>query len=359
MSTNQIKTVSLAEVLEGISSFFSYVISRLKLILFVVIALVLVATGYYFIQKPAYEGTITFILEEKTSGLGGLSGLASQVGIDIGSISGGSEIFSGDNILNILRSKTIVERAFLSKVDSMKGVQGQTLADLFFEISGYKKKWSGEEPELAGISFSQLAENKPHTLLQDSVLSVFYERIYRKHVTAERLDKKGSIIKVSTVSRSQVFSKLFTERLLAETKKYYTDIKTGVSAANIARLEKRADSLQRILANKSYQSAASQLLDANEAYRSAAVPVELSQRDKMITYAIYTEVMKNLEASRMSMSAQTPVIQVLDDTKYPLQDQRKSLLLLVLGSAVGGLVISLLFCFVMYPGKKDAAAQAS
>lgn len=348
--------MSLAEVLDGVKSFFSYVLSRLRLIFLLVLTLMLLAIGYYFMQKPAYEGTVTFILEEKTGSLGGLSGLASQVGIDIGSLNGGSEIFSGDNILTILRSQTIVERAFLTKADSTKGPQGATLADLFFEVSGYKKKWSDKEPSLANISFSQLSANQPHSLLQDSVLHVFYDRVYRKHVTAERLDKKGSIIKVATLSGSQVFSKLFTERLLTETKKYYIDIKTGVSAANIARLEKRADSLQRMLTNKTYQSATVQLLDANEAFRSAAVPGELSQRDKMITYAIYTEIMKNLEASRMSLSGQTPVIQMLDAPRYPLQDQRKSLLQLVLGGALGGLALSLLLCFIAYPGGKNDAA---
>ncbi len=358
MPTSQIKAVSVAEILDGLKHFFAYLIAQVRLILFLTTCITLLAVGYFFIQKPAFEGTVTFILEEKSGNLGGLSGLASQVGIDIGNISGGAGIFSGDNILNILRSQTIIERALLSKIDTTKGSQA-TLADLFFEVGGFKKKWAGEDRSLSSISFSQLGANQPHTQLQDSVLYVFYDQLYHKNVTVERLDKKGSIIKINTLSRSQVFSKLFTERLLAETKKYYIDIKTGVSAANIARLEKKADSLQQILTNKSYQSASSQILDANEAFRSAAVPVELSQRDKMIAYAIYTEVMKNLEASRMSMSNQTPVIQILDNSKYPLQDQRKSLTLLIFAGLVGGLFLSLLICFITYPGSAASDKTAS
>lgn len=353
-TANSIKTISLDEVLKGMRSFLRYLLGSVRMILLIVLCTTLLAVGYYFVQKPSYEGNVTFILEEKSGGIpGGLSGLASQVGIDIGSLSGGSEIFSGDNILDILKSETIIERALLSKIDSSKGANSPTLADLFYDISGFKKKWSGKQPELAGLSYSRLGVNSAHSLLQDSALHIFYDRIFHKYVTTERLDKKGSIITISTLSVNQTFSKLLSERLLAETKKYYINIKTSVAADNVARLERRADSLQQILTSKSYQSASAQILDANEAFRTAAVPGEISQRDKMVNYAIYTEVMKNLEASRMSLANQTPVIQLLDDSKYPLVDQRKSFILLFLGGIIAGLAVSLILCFVLYPGGRE------
>ncbi len=350
MAPQQMKTVKLADVLDSVKRFLVYLVHNIKMVFLLVVFTAAVAVAYYFVQKPAYEATVSFILEEKSGGMsGGLSGLASQFGFDIGSLTGSSGMFSGDNILDILKSRTIIEKVLLSKADSSKGAAGLTMADLYLDISHLKAKWQNGSPELANISFSNLQSNEQHSLLQDSVLYIIYDRLYKKHITVERLNKKGSIITINTVSASQVFSKVFSERLLAETKKLYIDVKTGVSAANVQRLEQRADSLRKVLNNKSYQSAAEQLVDANSAFKSAAVPGEVSQRDKMINYAIYTEVVKNLEASRMSLANQTPAIQLLDYSRYPLEDQRKSLLLLLVIGIGSGIIISMLIAFIVYP----------
>lgn len=350
MTPEQTKTVKLSDLFDSLKRFLGYLLRNAKLVLVFVVLTTAIAITYYFIQKPAYEGTVSFILEEKSSGMsGGLSGLASQFGFDVSSLSGSSGMFAGDNILDILKSRTIMEKVLLSKVDSSKGDNGLTMADLYLDFSHLKMKWQKISPELAGLSFSNLSAGKPHSLVQDSVLYVIYDRLNKKHVVVERMNKKGSTIKINTVSPNQVFSKTFSERLLVETRKLYIDVKTGTSAANVQRLEQRADSLMKVLNNKSYQSASAQLVDANSAFKSAAVPSELSQRDKMINYAIYTEVVKNLEASRMALANQTPAIQLLDYSRYPLQDQKKPLFLLLILGIGAGIIISMLIAFISYP----------
>ncbi|MES2372522.1 MAG: Wzz/FepE/Etk N-terminal domain-containing protein [Bacteroidota bacterium] len=348
MPVQQTQTVKIIDVVTGIKNFIRHVFNQWLIILVTILIGTIIACAYYFSQKPAYEGSVTFILEEKSSmGGGGLSSIASQFGFDIGSLTGGnSGMFSGDNILDILKSRMIMEKVLLSKVDSTKGANSPTLADLFFSISGMEKKLRSKLP-VADFSFAN-APGKPNTILQDSVLYLIYKRIYKKNVTVERLNKKGSIIKINTVSTSQVFSKLFTERLLDETKSMYVQIKTGFSNANVARLERKADSLMRIINSKAYQAASLQVLDANAAFKSTAVPVEASQRDKTVAYAVYTEVIKNLEASRMAVASQTPVIQLLDIPKFPLEDNKKDLSLLVIFGIVAGLLIGLVFCFLTY-----------
>jgi len=100
-----------------------------------------------------------------------------------------------------------------------------------------------------------------------------------------------------------------------------------------------------LLNEKSYKSASMQVLDANIAFKSTAVPVEVSQREKSVTYALYTEVVKNLEASRMALAGQTPVINVLDLSKFPLEDQSKALWLLLVMGAAAGFGIALIIAF--------------
>ncbi len=357
MAAEQMKTVKLADVLDSIKRFLYYLVRNIKMILLITVFTTLLAVVYYYLQKPAYEGKVTFILEEKTSGMsGGLSGLASQIGIDIGSLSGSSGMFAGDNILDILKSRSIIEKVLLSRVDSSNGMNSNTMADLYLDLSGLKTKWQNKSPGLANISFSNLTNDKPHSMVQDSVLYLIYKKLDKKHITVERPNKKSSIISIVTVSTNQVFSKMFSERLLTETRKLYTDVKTSTSAANVDRLQQRADSLQKVLNNKSYQSASAQIVDANIAFKSAAVPAEVSQRDKMINYAVYTEVVKNLEASRMALANQTPAIMQMDHSTYPLDDQKKSLPLLLFIGIIGGVILSFAIAFFSYPSAQKENA---
>jgi hypothetical protein len=334
------KTVVLGDVIETIKRFFVYLRSQSKLIALCAVIGLVSPLIYRAFQKPAYAASTTFILEEKSAGGGGLAGIASQVGLDIGSLGGGgSSVFTGDNILDIIKSRIIIEKVLLSPVS---GTSGKTLADLYLDFSGLGEKLP--KP----VSFASLGA---HSVYQDSVLFIMYEQIAKKHVSVDRLNKKGSIFKIISVSENQVFSKNFAERLLNETTTYYVNVKTSSALANVQRLQARGDSLLRVLNAKSYNAASFQILDPNVAFKSMSVPAEVSSRDKSIVFSIYAEVTKNLEMSRIALVSQTPVIQLLDVPKYPLMDDRKSYLLLGLIGFIAGIFVGLFLCLYLYTDK--------
>lgn len=339
------KTIVLGDVIESIKRFFSYLRSQFKLIaLFAVIGLVLPLI-YRALQKPAYAASTTFILEEKSANGGGLAGLASQVGLDLGSLGSGSSLFTGDNILDIIKSRVIIEKVLMTPIS---GNSGKTLADLYLEFSGLGERLP------APVSFAIPAASvvaPAHSVYQDSVLYVMYEQIAKKNVSVDRLNKKGSIFKIVTVSQNQVFSKNFAERLLKETTTYYVNVKTSTAAANVKRLQARGDSLLRVLNAKSYNAASFQILDPNVAFKSMSVPAEVSSRDKSIVFSIYAEVTKNLEMSRIALVSQTPVIQLLDVPKFPLMDDRKSYVFLGIAGLLGGLLVGFFLCLYLYTDK--------
>ena len=348
MENKPVSTLNMSDLINEVLGFVKALLASWKLALLLIIVCCFVATAYYFFQKPKYEGSASFILEEKGSSMGGgLSGLASQFGVDIGSLSGSAGLFAGDNILDIMKSRTIIEKVLLSKVDSTQAANKNTLADLYLDFNQLKKKWASRA-DLANLSFANVVPGTATTRLQDSVLFQIYQQLTKKNITVERLNKKGSIIEVATTTANEVFSKLFSERLVTETMKMYIDIKTSTAAKNIQRLERRSDSLMVVLNSKSFKSASLQVLDANIAYKSAAVPVEVTQRDKTVTYALYSEVMKNLEASRMALAGQTPIINLLDNSKYPLEDQRKPLSLLLFAGVALGLAAFFVIAFFNY-----------
>ncbi|MHA8083422.1 hypothetical protein ACST14_08375 [Aquirufa sp. A-Brett2-15D] len=334
------KTIVLGDVIESIKRFFGYLRSQFLLIIACGVIGLVLPLVYRAMQKPAYAASTTFILEEKSATGGGLAGIASQVGLDLGSLGGGSSLFTGDNILDIIKSRVIIEKVLLTPIS---GTSGKTLADLYLEFSGMGERLP------APVSFAAAAS--AHSVYQDSVLYVMYEQIAKKNVSVDRLNKKGSIFKIVTVSQNQVFSKNFAERLLKETTTYYVNVKTSNAAANVKRLQARGDSLLRVLNAKSYATASFQILDPNVAFKSMSVPAEVSSRDKSIVFSIYAEVTKNLEMSRIALVSQTPVIQLLDVPKYPLMDDRKSYLFLGLVGFIVGIFAAIVLCLYLYTDK--------
>jgi hypothetical protein len=334
------KTIVLGDVIESVKRFFSYLRSQSKLIVLCGLVGLVLPLIYRALQKPAYAASTTFILEEKSATGGGLAGIASQVGLDLGSLGSGSSLFTGDNILDIIKSRVIIEKVLLTPIS---GNSGKTLADLYLEFSGMGEKLP------APVSFA--SPSVTHTVYQDSVLYVMYDQIAKKNVSVDRLNKKGSIFKIVTVSQNQVFSKNFAERLLKETTTYYVNVKTSSALANVQRLQARGDSLLRVLNAKSYNAASFQILDPNVAFKSMSVPAEVSSRDKSIVFSIYAEVTKNLEMSRIALVSQTPVIQLLDAPKYPLMDDRKSYLFLGLVGFIAGIFAAIFLCLYLYTDK--------
>jgi hypothetical protein len=242
----------------------------------------------------------------------------------------------------------------LSKVDIADSANKKTLADLYYETSGLKNKLEGKSTELANLNFSSIKIGAAHTILQDSVLYMMIEKINKDNLNVQRTNKKGSIISISTNSVNPQFSKLFSERLLNETSEMYIKIKVGNLSSNINRLQNKADSLQALLNRTSYQSAALNTFDANEAYKSSAVPEEMSQRDKLVLNTLYAEVVKNVEILRISLINQKPIIQVLDLPKFPLVNQQKSFLIIELMGILAGLVIGILYLLLAYTGNNKS-----
>ena len=356
MEGNKEDYYSLDDIVSHLLSFFHFLRKRVLWMLLTAVAGCGLGVLYYYVQKPKYEAVTTFILEEKSSGGGGLAGIASQFGFDIGSLSGGGSIFTGDNILDILRSKKVVYTVLLSKVGDNTNPQDETLADLFLHFSGWKKKWTSD-PELNKISFANCKEGQLLPQKQDSILNEIHEFFTVHELSAERLNKKGSIIRVQVTAPNSVFARLMTERLVEAAANLYLNLKTGTAQNNIAKLQHRSDSLLILLNRKSYAVAANQPLDINPGIKSAIVPIEIASRDKSVLATLYAEVTKNLEASKLILSQQTPVIQRLDSPGYLLDDNKKSLFFLSIVSPITAALIFVICAFPLFLFKNRKGRQ--
>lgn len=111
INSNQDDEISLKELVLRLKKWWNYLFSKWLIIVLTGILGGLAGFVYALIKKPIYIAELTFALEEDNGGsLGAYAGLASQFGIDLGGGTGG--IFSGDNIIELMKSRSMIQKHF-------------------------------------------------------------------------------------------------------------------------------------------------------------------------------------------------------------------------------------------------------
>jgi uncharacterized protein involved in exopolysaccharide biosynthesis len=312
MNDSSNRDINYSSILKGIASIMQIARSKSKIILFLMLVGFISGFFYSYTRPVYYSSKITFVVEESKSSLGGLSSLAGQFGFDLGG-KGGS-FFSTDNMVFYLKSEILLKEVLLSKYsDSI------SLADKYIDVYGYDKKWKNkglnQEINFSNITFQ-------NSRLSDSLLQILLRKsILKNELVVFRPDRKASFIVISVNMRDEKLSQLFSERLLENAKKKYLNSILGTRIANVNNLQNRADSLERVIGIKtsSYADRTQSLVDLNPAMRSAGVDAEITNREKAVVSAIYTEVVKNLELAKSILNQETPAIEIIDQSFYPLE----------------------------------------
>jgi hypothetical protein len=310
--------ISLKELILKLQEWWSYLLGQWKLIISVAFIGSLLGLGYAFTQKPIYKAEFSFVLEDEKGGggLGGALGLASQFGLDLGG-GGGGGIFAGDNLLELMKSRSMVQKALLSPIN----VQGkdQSLADYYISINEMREGWEGKA-HLEKLNYPINADISKFNRVQDSVLMGMHQNIIKNLLSVAKIDKKLSILKVTVNSENELFSKAFTEALVSVVSNFYVETKTQKSASNVAILQHQTDSVRNqlnlaISGVAQFSDAIPNLNSARQVLRSSG---QQRQIDVQANTAILTELVKNLELSKLSLRKETPLIQVIDRPVLPL-----------------------------------------
>ena len=314
--------ISLKELILKLKEWWTYLLSQWKLIIGVAFIGALLGLAYAWTSKPIYKAEFSFVLEDEKSsgGLGGALGLASQFGLDIGG-SGGGGMFAGDNLLELMKSRSMVQKALLSPIN----VQGknQSLAEYYISFTGMRKGWEGKAI-LSALNYPINADFSKFTRTQDSVIMVIHQSIVENLLSVAKVDKKLSILKVTVNSENEMFSKSFTEALVSVVSKFYVETKTKKSLINVAILQHQTDSIRNQLnqAISGVAQSADAIPNMNIARQVLRTSGQQRQVDVQANTAILTELVKNLELSKLALRKETPLIQVIDKPVLPLPSQR-------------------------------------
>ncbi|NLU94405.1 Wzz/FepE/Etk N-terminal domain-containing protein [Chitinophaga sp. Ak27] len=332
--------ISFKELLLNIQEWWVYLWKKKWVIIPVSFVGAALGVCLAFLSEPRYEAEITFVVEgQDQNPLSAYMGLASQFGLNMG---GSGGVFEGDNIMEFLKSRLMVEQALMSPVKG-PDANKKTLAELFIEINEVRKEWE-TKPELKNVRFLVGESRENFTRLQDSILDRIHQKILNEYLSVDKPDKKLSFISAKCTSPNEVFSKQFVEQLVKEAILFYISTKTQKAKSNIDRLQGQSDSLRTLLNKKTYAVAATQDINLNPARQVAGVGVEVEMRDKAVLQTMYGEIVRNLELSKIAMSQETPVIQIVDRPIYPLPKKKLGKMkgLLIGGIALGFITILVL-----------------
>lgn len=336
---------SLKEAVLRVRRMYHYIQSQFRIILVVGIFGAGFGFVYAWSKTPVYTAEITFVLEDSNGNrsiMGQLGGLAGLAGIDVSS---GEGLFQGDNILELYRSRNMIEKTLLSPIDSNSN---ELLIDRYITINKMQS-------HINNINFKTHKDARR----ADSLVSLIVKDVNNQYLTVSRPDKKLSIISVKVKSVDEIFAKKFAETIVNNVNSFYVDTKTKKSLETVKILQQKTDSVKAAMNNAIQASAVG--IDAtpnlNPARQILRTSSQRSQFNVEASKAILGELIRNLEFSKMTLRSETPLIQLIDKPVLPLEKSKLSKLKsTIIGGVLSGMLITLFLLgrFILKTALKDA-----
>lgn len=314
--------ISLKELVQKGKEWWGYLLSQWKIIVIAGVIGAVLGLAYSFIKKPIYTATLSFALEDEKTGGGGLGsalGLASSFGFDLGG--GGGSIFTGSNLTELFKSRSMVEKTLLSPVV----VEGKTisLAEMYIQNNEWRTKWN-ENPKFSSLEFLPNANRKLFSRVQDSIMGSIYRSLLEESLSVAQKDKKIAIISMDVSSTNELFSMYFCEALAKQVGKFYVDTKSKKARMNMEILNRQTDSIRAELnsAITGVAVANDNTFMLNPALNVRRAPSARRQVDVQANTAILIELVKQSEMAKVTLRKETPLIQVIDRPILPLPKEK-------------------------------------
>ena len=341
--------IQLKDILIKLSEYKTYLFNK-KFTIIAVSGLFFVLGIVFAISSDSkYTAELTFVVDDQQQGsgtLGSMSGMASQFGFDIGGSS--SATFSQNNILELLKSRGVVEAALMQNRKVNK--TDDLLIEHYLYLNKIKDSWKTNN-EFTPVSFHGIL-----TLNNDSVSGDIWKSIIEDKLVVELQSDEANIINLSYTSVDDEFAKMFVETLIEQMSKMYITYQTAQASNTLSFLNNRADSVFMELEKAEEEFA--NVKDINQRIVKASgrlKELQLMRRVEVLN-TMYLEIVKNLELSKITLLNQTPIINIIDKPILPLQVEKKSKTVLgLLGVFLGGF-LSLIF-FVFRKLFKDALSE--
>ncbi|WP_083262561.1 hypothetical protein [Roseivirga sp. 4D4] len=332
--------ISLGLLIQWFFDWVKYLFSKWLLIGIGTVLILILIVAYNYLKPKVYFSKTTFVLEnESTSSLGGISSLASVAGINLGSITDGNTLFQIDNIQALYRSFNMIQKTLLFSYDFQSGNE-QLISRLssVLELNDdlIKKDLDLDSFKLPREDFSRA---------QDSVLFELSLLVQEQFLHVAKPNRKTSILEIGFYSKDEELAKAFNEIHVRNVNQFYQQTKAKKASLSVEALTKQADSVRTALDESLLflAQAEESVPNPNPLYRMSQVPYQKALIQVQANGAVYQEIVKQLEIAKISLRNNTPLIQVIDIPKYPLQHNQWKLFKTLVVGIVVGLALMLLY----------------
>lgn len=272
-------------------------------------------------KRPTYTATISFVLSTENRQNGNLMNLVAQLGYDAGT-SGSENIFSGDNIIELFKSRKIVSSALFNRLPN-----GQSLLDFIAK----KHYGAGAFP----------ADTAKFTQAQRSL----QRRIIYEVINSFTVFKKNDLVfyYITATSDDPWIANYIASCMLQEAAQYFIETKTQVASSSLKLIKKETDSISTALSNV-YRSSAGvndMTYNINPSLMIQRSNILFNQAQATALGAAYAEAMRNLEMAKINLQKETPLFRVIDEPDMPLKAQKPSALRFALFRGVIALFLAL------------------
>jgi len=323
---------SIRELISFIRKSIEFLIINWKLLITASFIGGLLGFTYSNLKEVQYISSVVFTLEEERPNFMP-NNFGSQF-MDLGSGGGGS-IFSKSNLLTLLKSDNLVKEALMQK--TIINGENTTLINYFIKTNSKKQKEDTLPDNLKEFSKDQIL--KIRGIIKLLLAPIKLVDNYNK----------TSFIQINYTSTNEIFANLFVHKILETTSNKYTEYKTQKTRQSLNLLQNQADSL-KIEQKKLFQDIAEETdnqLNLSSTFNIKKIASQKNQFDLQVLTSTLSQVLVNLENTKMSLRKETPLIFIIEDSEYPLNKIEKNKIKFTLFGALTGFLFFVGFHFFL------------
>lgn len=338
MKQSKVEEISVFEFIHISKKWWQYILSKWLIIVAAGAIAACIGFMYAWVKKPLYTAELTFASENESGGnINSYAGIATQFGLNLGGSS--SSAFEGENLMHLMSSRRLLEKTLLTSVTINQ--KNYLLINYYIQVNDLEKKYREIFPKNTSVYFTNTT--LPYSRQRDSVLMQISKGL-SKSLEIEKIDKKSDIISVKLKNRDELFAKNFVEELVSNVIQYYTDYKIKKTRQNVMILQRQTDSVRNLINGNIVDIAVSTDLNVNPTRQIGRTGIQRKQVDAQVNGALYTELVKNLELSKLTLRKETPLIQIIDTPMLPLEKKKLGRLTgAIIFGFVGGLLALIFF----------------
>jgi hypothetical protein len=271
------------------------------------------AVEIYRSNNLAHSSEIVFILDNEGSNGGGLSDIASSLGL--GGFMGNSSMFSGENFKELLKTRSLYRKALLTEVE----IDGKKdlFANFFLKKCDLAEhEWSDLPPDFINYRF-KIKDISQANIQDKNILNTIYNYLNGK-TSIDIENPKSSFQTLTVETRNDTLSYVWSKLYLKTVTDYYIANKTKKSKELLVIMDKRVDSLRSALYYT--QGKLANYNDQNQQiiYQRARIIADRLQMNSSQLQSMYFEAVRNYDNLKFSLIKESPLFTIITDTELPL-----------------------------------------